>query len=330
MLGLQTENGQPLSQSRRRTFIVGFVAASTTAISLSQHLLSDSNQHGAFEYFLTFKLSQDPIETLFSKIRRMGGFSNNPNTVQFKSALKKLLVKLSIQSSKSANTAFDEDTISSVFALKWSKRTSSVCSNIHDDESNEIGAYFNQLCLTNSQRNIVFYIAGYLVRTLQGHVKCPECVSMLVSSDTSESFDHTYDFVENSRTLLDIKNRGGLVIPSNSVYQTVLNAEKIFRVCVLSHPEKYMNRKNLKLKLITLFNDAVTQPTLHYFPTFAHSHPVQLGELCHELQMTRELLGRFYDMRLKFYSKVYNSKVVNKSKGSDRSVLSRLIIFKHQ
>lgn len=41
------------------------------------------------KYLLTYKLSQDYLETFFSAISR-GGFNNNPNVFQLKSAYKRL------------------------------------------------------------------------------------------------------------------------------------------------------------------------------------------------------------------------------------------------
>ena len=53
----------------------------------------------------------------------MGGFNNNPYVAQFKSALRKLLVKQQVSSSAASNCA-DSDISGAIFELKWSKRTS--------------------------------------------------------------------------------------------------------------------------------------------------------------------------------------------------------------
>lgn len=55
------------------------------------------------KYILSFKLGQDHIETLFSKIRSKGGCNDNPDVVQFTAALKGLLVKTDITPSSNAN-----------------------------------------------------------------------------------------------------------------------------------------------------------------------------------------------------------------------------------
>lgn len=45
---------------------------------------------------MTYKLSQDHIETFFSAIRNRGSFYNNP-TAWFKTAVKRLLVKADVR-----------------------------------------------------------------------------------------------------------------------------------------------------------------------------------------------------------------------------------------
>lgn len=55
------------------------------------------------KYMLAYKLGQDHLEMLFSKIRSKGGFNNNPDVNQFVSALKALLVKTEITPSVNAN-----------------------------------------------------------------------------------------------------------------------------------------------------------------------------------------------------------------------------------
>jgi len=43
-------------------------------------------------FILTYKISQDHLEMFFSAIRAKGGFNNNPTTMQFEAAYKRLLI----------------------------------------------------------------------------------------------------------------------------------------------------------------------------------------------------------------------------------------------
>lgn len=58
-------------------------------------------------YLLTYKLSQDYLETFFSAIKARGGFNNNPNAVQFQSAYKRLLLRNELHEFENGNCSFD-------------------------------------------------------------------------------------------------------------------------------------------------------------------------------------------------------------------------------
>ena len=77
---LKLPNGQLLVESRRRTTVIGFKCAASGIIGIAKHLLL--RRALPFDYFLPRKCSQDHVETLFSVIRRRGGWNNNPNVLQ--------------------------------------------------------------------------------------------------------------------------------------------------------------------------------------------------------------------------------------------------------
>ena len=55
-----------------------------------------------FKYILTYKLSQDNIELLFSCIRSQGGWNNNPNSLQLKYALRQMLLRNAVKALKNS------------------------------------------------------------------------------------------------------------------------------------------------------------------------------------------------------------------------------------
>lgn len=89
-----------VTSSPRKAFAIGFITSARSFIKLGNYLFT---HHPEVKYLLAYKLSQDHIETLFSKIRSSGGFNNNPDVVQFTAALKRLLMKHEITSSSNAN-----------------------------------------------------------------------------------------------------------------------------------------------------------------------------------------------------------------------------------
>lgn len=72
----------PILQSRRRTGFWGFIVAMKSVLQLARYVFENKTM----SYLLTYKLSQDHLETFFSSIRRMGGFNNNPTCRQFRSS----------------------------------------------------------------------------------------------------------------------------------------------------------------------------------------------------------------------------------------------------
>ena len=99
LLSLHDANQQPLHVSRRKTFVVGFICTFDAVLRLADELLAEQR----LPYFPTVRISQDFKETLFSKICCMGEHNNNPSAVAFRPALRSLLTKQFISSSKSAN-----------------------------------------------------------------------------------------------------------------------------------------------------------------------------------------------------------------------------------
>lgn len=315
LLALQTKEGAPLHKSRRKTFVLGFICTFTSILSLAKLLLREEG----FEYILTFRFSQDHIETLFSKIRRMGGFNNNPTASHFRFALRKLLAAQSIKSSKYANV-LDCESTTSVFGFQWSKRKSStVEADVAIDVENLLPMINSHVITSPITDNVLYYISGYIVRSMSGSVKCNECAEALVDVGCGSTSPNSH--------LTRVKNTGGLVFPSQAVFKIVRFAENIFKRCVTTEL-KTMTNPRLKTILVTLFNRAVIEDQPIQF--FVHDCSIELGFLSHTQQLTKCIVEKFFDIRLKHHRRIFNQQVVLRNQTSDRSRLNRLIIFKNQ
>ena len=114
---LKDSCGRLLPNSPRKTAIWGFTVTLRSMAELSQHLLKHSV--APFGYILTYKFSQDHLELLFNKIQRQCGWNNNPDVLQFKYALRAILLRNSIKPSKTGNfTPFDDVFKSSLIDFK--------------------------------------------------------------------------------------------------------------------------------------------------------------------------------------------------------------------
>ena len=94
-------DGTSIFDGKKSQGPLGFIVTATSVLQLADELLKEHN----FQYFLTYKLSQDHLEVFFSKIRRRGGWNNNPNTEQFCAAYRAIIMNDSISVSSTGNSS---------------------------------------------------------------------------------------------------------------------------------------------------------------------------------------------------------------------------------
>jgi len=94
----------------------------------------------------------------------------------------------------------------------------------------------------DAKRSILYYIAGYIVRKI--NLNCESCKESLLL----QRCDH--DFVPNQySSLVNLKNRGGLISCSDSVFKIVFECEMLF----------YLYTENLK----KIFVENLTQTIIY-------------------------------------------------------------------
>lgn len=81
----------------------GFVGTIINMHSLRQMYEDYVEQRKLLSFIPTYYLNQDGVEMFFGKVRSLGGFNDNPNTIQFQAAYRKLLGCDSILLSKRGN-----------------------------------------------------------------------------------------------------------------------------------------------------------------------------------------------------------------------------------
>jgi len=178
-----------------------------------------------FTYILTYKFSQDHIELLFGRVRQRFGANNNPNVTQFKTAIKQILLKNAIKCKSNGNcNTFDDDPAGSLFEFKWAKKNNFEDFQERNSDANEDNIiqnkvdFLNNLNLNNlmyeSKNNILYYIAGYIVRKIK--LNCTSCKRSLLM----QKYDHDYVSSPLSK-LVNFKNRGGLIYSSDCVFKII-------------------------------------------------------------------------------------------------------------
>ena len=230
LLGLKTNENQLLVHSRRKTFVLGFMITMRSTAAIARLLLH--RDENPFQYVLSYRFSQDHIELLFACIRGKGGFNNNPNTLQLKYALRSILLKNSVVASKKANVlSFENDCTAAIFSLKWSKRKSPIVEQSgvvenYVEELHSLSQAIDNVSISELSENVLYYIAGFIVRKLKTQIDCSTCYEALHANQNE--VDHGYVSSAHGR-FLDRKNNGGLIKAAYGVYRIIKYAEQAFR-----------------------------------------------------------------------------------------------------
>lgn len=174
-------------------------------------------ENKSYKYVLTYKFSQDHIEILFSKIRSRHGFNNNPNVLQFKSAIRQLLLHNDIKHSTNASCIqLDTDVCGSIFTIMWKKKSKSIfydvtCDDESDDESTIRGSMPASPSIIRLHEYVMYYLSGYIVKKIS-NIGCYSCALSLRKTNIEHNYGHTATFVK----FLDFCDNGGLI--SSSVF----------------------------------------------------------------------------------------------------------------
>ena len=339
LLKLKDKNGCLMVKHRRKTFVLGFIVSLTSIKDLSMRLLTREVE--PFKYILTYKMSQDHLELLFACIRGKNGFNNNPDVVQFKSALRKILLRNSIVGSKYSNClTFEQESAGSIFSLKWTRRRAPLMD--HDALSDADIKYIEDLTkslqvvsLSSYKEVILGYIAGYIVRRLSDKIQCSVCnLSMFSNSKASPAMkDHHYSPFASPRHmwLINSKNRGGLVLPAYAVVKIVSVCERVFRASVCginANKQQISARKNIKVVMIHAINQQLAPECL--FPEL-NEHDLEheiLTEDLHSSQLLRKIIEHFITLRLATYGKHYTRDEHHKHNIGVRQQSTKSVIFK--
>jgi hypothetical protein len=275
---------------------------------------------------LNYKWSQDHCELLNAAIRGRCGKNTNPDVLQFKSALKKLLLHASVTASKYSNClAFDSDVVSPIFSLKWTKNRSAMSEEedpMDDDHSTMDLNLLDNFAVSENKEAILTYIGGSIVRKLCKAIDCAQCREAMMADDITK----------RNYSLISLKDNGGLVYPSDDVVTILIVCEKYFHCHVRGVDGHGMNSSK-KLQA-TLFRDIVrelstTRPGKILFTSLLQ-HDLDthsMTEDYHSTQVMKAIIKSFLKMRLLRYAQQHTMDVVSAGKLGKRHQLNKLVLF---
>ncbi|EZA47209.1 THAP domain-containing protein [Ooceraea biroi] len=320
-----TDNSNILNH-RRKTFALGFLINMKSLTNLASDLLTNSTL--PLSYFLTYKCSQDHIELFFSCIRSRGGWNNNPNALQFKWALRKLLFRNNVQPSINANCIGDTSEILSVFEYRTSRRSMLHNTNDSTDDDNsdiqKIMSLVDDIALSSLQDNIIYYIGGFIIRKLLKKLTCEHCHNILLTSQDSNSKERLVD-INQYAAFTSFINRGGLLFPSYGVHKILKYTERVFKVEIQCG---FMGKKNFKDKIVRIVLQTFVSSLEQLFQP---SHPIIDMDVCedlHEIQMIKSLSTIYTNIRTATHAKKTTLRMLA-DRSTIRQKLHNMILFYH-
>lgn len=316
-----TEN-VPLWKSQSCTGVLGLVVC----LESLKYLFTTLVETSILSYLLTYKTSQDHIELLFGNIRSQGGYNNNPNSRQVKSAYKKLLTHLELSSKFSGNTIPLENIpiLSGECNLNSLNNTSTGYRNeIEEEKDNEVDKdecessqwsdvsnncdiFSQQLDTTDSKPDyidqIVGYISGNVVRQILKKIKCDVCTNLLLAKEKLPFHN-----------LVDIKNMGGLFYSSKDVFILCKKTE-----CTIRHQQHIVTNisveKIISIVLKSFVNSNILQEIIQHSVEFSN----------HRTILMKIIIQKYTNVRLHYISKKDTDNIKNQSK---RQLFNKLTLF---
>jgi len=314
LLSLEDSNGKKIIETRRRTCILGFCATIDSVIYLVRNLLLNENGVNGIRlsYLLTYKLSQDHIETMFGMIRRRFGWNNNPTALQFMHAYRAILRKIGVTASESGNVTSldvtddltDPDLDADQSDVFTDDDECIVNTDVIRESLPKLSSYVDNVCV---------YIAGFVVRRLLPKLKCTECRELLVAVDC----------VSNSGFLC-LKDNGGLIKPSAGVVRIVETAERNIRHLVSTDkPAHTVSRLGLRLEHAVLSSVDFS----NVFGQTSHTVDSADGIESHVFSLTRHIVRMYLDLRKFHIFKTWN---ISQRGKNVRQALTKTILFRNQ
>jgi len=311
LFNLRTADGKKLIiDTGRKTFICGLVLAVKSVLDIAEDIF---NERPNYKYLLTYKFSQDHLEILFGKIRSRHGNNNNPNVLQFKYAIRQILMRNDIKTqSNSFNCIeFDNDPMGAVFDIIWKKkRQDNILEETINVENSDDDMYINNILPKNLQmlnENIIYYIGSYIIKKLN-IIDCYNCIQRLTCKR-----EHSYARCEPFAEFVEFSTRkDGLIRPSNSVFKILMETERQIQIQTAGLTN--LQTKHVDLKIVNkVKRRLVLENTI--FPDLK-CDDAEILETPHKVRLITAIYiyiyiaVRYIKIRLQSYSKFYTQNIL--------------------
>lgn len=195
---LKKANGKILILSKQKTAFKGFVIDMCSMESIYKECVETN----FVDQLYTFRFSQDPLESLFGRIRSLNGFNDNPTVQQFCAAIRKISVNIGLRCSQSSNCkdSLDILTVPSNSRDTSDKARGSIeshpdpdpesdtddddCSNSKEDILTKKQIEDCEYLLDCPEDINVAYVASLIETRIEiGRFECEDCLSVISDND---------------------------------------------------------------------------------------------------------------------------------------------------
>ena len=335
LLSLCDMSGKPIFATPKRTAVVGFCLTIDSVCLLAIDLLNNSN----FSFFLTYKISQDHIELLFSKIRRRGGWCNNPTVSHFTAAIRALLLSNAVRASINANVRESDEEQEITLDFRRSRRllsdTYPAPVRLDTDSEQQVSvdllserlSRLNDLPDTDWRANVLYYTAGYVAKRVAKKIACHECSTALFYREG----DDDAGLLPCASFLLR-RHRGGLHLPSIGCFKLVEAAEQSFRILFpgCDNVTVLPAGKNIDLKIehavlsVIDVHSLFPQLDTHFFDYSFED------DSSHVYKLIRCIVNYFVRVRLFRYGKLFYRRRIFSLSHASRQQGTKLMLFRGQ
>lgn len=319
-------SGKFVVDTNCKTGFLGFLICIESIILIySEYVLTKK-----LDYILCYKMCQDHLEVFFSAIRSKNGHNNNPSAVAFKAAFKRLLMHATMKNI-SGNCVELGQPISILYTSSIIPKYIAhidVTFNELQEETEELdvtdkeGFIEQDHCyskvygnLTRYVRDVVSYIAGFVVKQLTPVVQCPKCASALKGNMVSLFHEiKQFEWCDPEY---------GLIKPSEDVVALCREAERQYRIY-----EDRLKAKENAVEFITLhtLREVGIQNS---FKSLQKEHDEDDGA-CHVYGLMKIIIGKYLSIRLHYLAKIVTEQFLDDSRGRIRHILTKQILFQNR
>lgn len=212
--------------------------------------------------------------------------------------------------------------------FRRSKRSIYYNNNIQQNEKEIelLSVLVDNANLSFIQENILYYIAGTIVRLLLSEIHCCYCIDTLIDKNVIHNKLHTYAINMNKyNSFTTFVNRGKLCYPSNTIFEIIKTTEKVFKIEITLGN---IQQPNFTQKIV---NSVIQKLLPKIKEMFSPKHPIvdsTGSEDLHEIQMIKIISSKYIKLRTLTYCKKMTERHL-KDKGTSRAKLHKTILFYH-